>query len=202
MVLQSYSNIFWYTKRLRSYHQRDEARTWGIISKQGHVAHSKLYLPENAVTQMDTGAGNAIIIHDGIFAKGKGVFAIDEHNGTGYTNCVDISGDGGAASAIFALQQGDDGELQLHLRDINRLPKRKGFMISNLRLHAPVAVRLNFKDSLPLQGTERYLEDHTYIFEYIGDYDRCYLLREPFNAVTKDIPQHRKEVNLLKELWM
>ncbi len=200
-LLQSYSNMYWYTKRVRSYSQRDEVRMWDIRSKHGYVAHGKLYLPENAVEQMNLDTGSLIIMHDSVFAKEKGVFAVDEREHGGYSICVDVT-DGDAGSTMFEVKVGDDGALQLHLRDINKLPKRTGFMISNLRLHEAVEVKLNFKDSLPLQGTERYLEDHTYIFEYMGEYDRCYLLREPFDAVAKEVPKRRKEVNLLKEIWM
>ena len=47
----------------------------------------------------------------------------------------------------------------------------------------------------------RVFKEQHYIFEYIGNFDKCTLLREPFEPIKKEIPADRKIVDLIKPLW-
>jgi hypothetical protein len=103
----------------------------------------------------------------------------------------------------FKIKQDEDLELYL---DYNRffigIPKRANIKLCNLRLNHPVEIAINGKTDFSLTGRRnRDFTDQQYIFEYIGDFKACTMLKEKAKPVLKQIPSERKLVDMIKPLW-
>ncbi|MCD6013793.1 MAG: hypothetical protein K0Q79_3655 [Flavipsychrobacter sp.] len=196
-ILQLYCHTYVYTKEERSYSQRKENAIWDVQSMNGFIAGGELSLPEELFEDMDLQACSIITLEDFYYNK-RG-----PRGGpmpSGLNRWLDLTGP--KEIHEFRLVQGDALELYFNPNDKYSHPKREIFKVGDLKPGQPVEIKLNSKSFDPLRGTDRILEEVSYIFEYLGDFDRCHLLREPYDYVKKAIPKERKVVDLMQKLWM
>ena len=77
-------------------------------------------------------------------------------------------------------------------------PARDSFTISVLENGRPVEVKINGKLDT---SRGRHYKEQCFIFQLLGEFDRCFLLEENEASIIKQVPANRKLVNLLKPLW-
>lgn len=193
-LLQVYVISYAYLKQERRYSDRKDNTDWNIMSHNGYVKDGKLYLPDSVNSTLNIHSCKLVTIEDHSYTTNRRLEHIDRF---GCNRCFDLSG--AESLNFFTLKMGDELEFYLDFDDV---PRRDKFKVCELKLHEPVEVKINSKSIHWLHGTERLLDEHSCIYEYVGDFDRCYLLREPYEQVRKIIPQNRKVVDLLKPLWM
>lgn len=196
-IIQVYCHTYVYTKDERSYSQRKENAAWNVLSKAGFVKQSELHLPEELFNDIDLQACSAITIEDYYYNKrgprgGPQPF--------GLNRLLDLTEPKNIHE--FRLVQGDSLELYFVPDDKYSYPKRDSFKVCDIKKGQPFEIKFNSKSFDPLNGTDRILEEVSCIFEYIGDFDSCHLLREPFEYIKKNIPKDRKVVDLMQKLWM
>ncbi|HEX2684833.1 MAG TPA: hypothetical protein VHL77_12900 [Ferruginibacter sp.] len=195
-ILQIFSNIFVYTKKDKSFENRKEQLAWKpVASLNGYVKDGELFLPPAILKHPVLERCQLITIKDSL-APAFNYMENMESN-----DCFELSAPRKLGN--FKIKQAE--ELELHL-DYNRFfigtPKRDNIKLCNLRAGQPVEIITNGKSDFSLTGRrERKFNDQQYIFEYLGDFKTCTVLKEKENPVIKNIPAERKLVDLFKRLW-
>jgi len=77
-------------------------------------------------------------------------------------------------------------------------PSRDSFTIAALEKDCPVEVKINGKMDT---SRGRYYKEQCFVFQLLGEFDRCFLLENHASPVYKQLPESRKLVDLLKPLW-
>ncbi|MCX6132020.1 MAG: hypothetical protein NTX25_23555, partial [Proteobacteria bacterium] len=81
-------------------------------------------------------------------------------------------------------------------------PKREDFKLGEVKKGKPIEIKINGKTDFSLTSRRaRVFKEQTYIFNYIGDFSECKILKEPFDFTLKRLPSDRKVVDLIKPLW-
>ena len=207
-ILQAYCNINIYGKAKKSLELRKEEIAWREIpSKSGYIHDDVLYLPET--------------ILDCPHFKESGLITIEDYNQPQSFSSRDLRNTKVVASNIepatnrcFNLHHPNkldifeirsDEFLRLFLNYDHYtvgIPERENFELCTLKKDQPVEIMINGKTDFSLtSGRERVFKEQFYIFEYVGDFKECKILKEPFDPVLKTIPPDRKVINLLKPLW-
>lgn len=190
-IIQIFRNIHVYGKEGKAYADRAEQLAWKeISSKAGYIQDQQLFLPRT-------------IVDDPSFS-GCDLITMEDNNDTGQgtpNRCFHFARRN--VLDIFELKKGP--LIELHLRYDHfevGMPKRNNFKLCELKNKEPVAIKINGKlDHTLTVGRARTFKEQHYIFEYLGDFDACHLLREPCPPYGKKIPVHRKTVDLIKPLW-
>jgi hypothetical protein len=109
------------------------------------------------------------------------------------------------SNKIHIFELGAAPEFELHLRygyyEIG-IPKRSNFKLCNIKKNIHVEIKINGKtDYSHSSGRERIFKEQRYILEYVGDFDRFKLLKEPYEPILKQVPNERNVVDLNKPLW-
>jgi hypothetical protein len=82
------------------------------------------------------------------------------------------------------------------------IPERENFKLCILKKNNPVEIKINGKTDFSMtSGRERIFKEQHYIFEYLGDFGSCKILKEPYESVIKRVPEERKIIDLIKPLW-
>jgi hypothetical protein len=207
-VLQIFSNIIVYGKARKSFEARKEETLWRpMSSKSGYVKDNELYLPENIfdcdnlkncalITIEDKNPPHAFVSGD--LKKTNGIASNIE---PATNRCFNLHHH--KKLEIFEIRSGEFLRLFLNYDQYAvGIPERENFELCAIKKNEPIEIMINGKTDFSLTaGRERVFKEQFYLFEYLGDFDRCKILRQPFNAVIKTIPPDRKVVNLLKPLW-
>jgi hypothetical protein len=207
-VLQVYCNIIVYGKAKKSFELRKEETRWReMASKSGFVKNDELYLPENILDCPNLKACGLITLEDNnrlqAFASEdfQKINVIASNFEPDLNHCFNLHHPG--KLHIFEIKA--DPILQLFLNYDHYtigIPERENFKLCALERNEPVEIMINGKTDFSLtSGRERIFKEQFYIFEYLGDFDKCKILKQPFEPVVKSIPPDRKVVNLLKALW-
>ncbi len=210
-VLQIFRNINFYEKPKKSFNDRRDELEWGSIpSKSGCVTEGQLFLPESIKTNPDARSCDLITIEDDnqpqIFPsphlhKEKMLYVPRLPQPPPSNHCLNLVRPNNLD--IFELRL--EGELELYLQygyfDVG-IPKRNNFKLCQVKLGEPVEIKINGKiDTSLTAGKERTFKEQHYVFHYLGDFPNATLLREPFEPVQKHVPEQRKVVDLIKQLW-
>ncbi|PPL02163.1 hypothetical protein [Parapedobacter indicus] len=190
-IIQIFRNIHIYGKEEKSHADRAARLRWKEISSQtGYVRNGQLFLPESIVGYNDFNSCDLIILEDENNGRAA---ATNRCFHQGRRNRLDI----------FEIKYGS--VLELHLRyDLFEvgLPKRNDFKLCELKTGEPAEIKINGKlDHTLTAGMARTFKEQHYIFEYLGNFNQCQLLREPYPSVIKTVPSHRKTIDLIKPLW-
>ncbi|MCC6583692.1 MAG: hypothetical protein IT271_08320 [Chitinophagales bacterium] len=196
-IIQVFRNINVYGKEEKSFELRKDKMTWKPIpSKSGYVLENELFLPEQILRNPDFNNCDLIILEDDNTIQSLSFLHKKESNYCFITtrpNQLDI----------FELRMKD--ALELHLKygyfEIGT-PERKNFKLFDIKQQQPVEIRINGKTDASLSSRRaRVFKEQYYVIEYIGDFSQCKLLKEPFDAVVKMVPEERKIIDLIKPLW-
>lgn len=207
-VFQVFRNINVYGKVDKSYESRKEKMAWkDMPSKSGHIKDNELYLPEQILKNPDLKTCDLITIEDDneaeyfISPDSKLTNSLSSDNTPVLNRCFHLVRPN--TLDIFELRKNEN--IELHLRygyfEVGT-PERKNFKLCEINRHQPVEIKINGKTDFSLSSRRaRVFKEQHYIIEYIGDFDKCKLLKEPYDAVLKHVPTNRKVVDLIKPLW-
>ena len=196
-IIQAYCHTYVYAKNERSYAVRKENTAWDIESKIGFVSNDRLHLPETFFEDLNLDDCILITMEDYYYNK-RGPRGGPMPSGLNRSFNIGTNG----RINIFQLHLGNGMELYLDADDKYCHPKRDRFKVCELRLHQPVEIKLNYKTFDLNWDTDRMLIEESFIYEYVGDFTSCKLLREPYDYVKKSLPPNRKLVDLRQNLWM
>ena len=196
IVLQVFTNLLRYTKEERSFDKRKERLAWKpAASAYGYVKDEGLFLPAGILQHPALERCNLITIKDSLAPE----FAYMERMES--NDCFELTAPRKLGN--FKIKQVEALDLFL---DYNRffigIPKRANIKLCSLRLKQPVEIAINGKTDFSLTGRRaREFTDQHYIFEYLGDFKSCRVLKENAKPVIKSIPGKRKLVDMIKPLW-
>ena len=191
-VFQVFRNINIYEKTEKSFDDRKDKSEWNkISSKSGHVINGELYLPEQIINNPDLVTCDLITIEDDNVPNPKG----------DYNRCLHLARNN--KFDIFEIKKKDDIELHLKYGYFEvGIPRRENFKLGEIKRNKPIEIKINGKtDSSLTSRRARVYKEQAYIFEYIGDFDKCKILREPYDSTVKHVPAERKVIDLTKQLW-
>ena len=198
-LVQVFRQINEYTKAEKSFTDRKEKLQWRQISSpNGYLANGRLYLPSSILADKKFGNCDLITIEDAADVSARPEWKII--NGKyekGNNHCFNLHHRSGYE--IFWFQGKDP--LHLALNYMNSYigdPARDSFTISVLENGRPVEVKINGKLDT---SRGRHYKEQCFIFQLLGEFDRCFLLEENEASIIKQVPANRKLVNLLKPLW-
>jgi hypothetical protein len=200
-IFQVFRNISIYGKDQKSFADRKDNNTWTVIqSKSGHVINDELYLPEQILQNPDFVTCDLITIED----DNQPQTSHSESIGTNkpvYNHCFHLARKN--RLHIFEIKNKNSIELHLHYGYFEiGTPERENFKICDIKKDEPVEVKINGKTDFSWSSRrERVFKDQDYIFVYIGEFDSCKILKEPYDCILKHVPTDLKVVNLMKPLW-
>lgn len=207
-VIQVFRKINFYGKTTKSFEDRKDDTQWlNIFSKSGYVKDKELWLPEQVFKNPNFEICTLITLEDNSqsqFISGKDLISnktVISNNAVVYNNCFYLSRESNID--IFEIK-GDSG-IELHLNynysEVG-VPRRDNFKLCDIKLNKPVEVKINGKTDFSFTSRgQRLFKEQEYIFEYLGDFSKCFILIEPYDPINKKIPENRKVVDLLKQLW-
>lgn len=207
-VCQIFRNIIVYGKSMKSFDDRRDKSAWtDINSKAGHIVNNELFLPEQILNNPDLNNCGLITIEDDnhphTFTSRDMRFTkvIGSDYEPDYNHCFDLTHP--RKFDIFELRY--SGEIEIYLKygyfEVG-IPERENFKLCNLEKNKPVEIKINGKTDFSLtSGRARIFKEQEYIFEYLGDFNKCKILKEPYNSYLKHLPKDRKVIDLLKQLW-
>ena len=196
-VIQVFRNINIYSKEEKSFEVRKDAMTWKPIpSKSGFVQENELYLPEQILQLPDFAHCDVVILEDDNSIQSHNFSRTKESNycfRTTRPNQLDI----------FELKMMDEPELHLKYDYFEvGTPERENFKLCTIKEHQPVEIKINGKTDFSLSSRRaRVFKEQHYIIHYLGDFNQCTILKEPFEPVMKSVPEDRKIIDLIKPLW-
>lgn len=195
-ILQIFSNILRYAKQDKSFDNRKERLAWKpITSVNGYVQDGQLFLPQAILQHTALERCNLITLKDSQAPQ----FSYMENMES--NDCFELTAPRKLGN--FKIAHAEELELHLHYnRFFIGIPKRNNIKLCNLRPNQPVEITINGKTDFSLTGRrDRQFTDQQYIFEYLGDFKTCIVLKEKANPVLKQIPAERKLVDTIKPLW-
>jgi hypothetical protein len=198
-LLQVFRQINQYTKQEKSFSRRKENLKWKeMASMNGYVANGSLYLPSSVLADKKFGNCDLITIEDEADITPQHEWKII--NGKyerGNNHCYHLHHR--SAYEIFWFKGKDPMHLALNYSSSYvGDPSRDSFTIAAMEEGCPVEVKINGKMDT---SRGRYYKEQSYIFQLLGEFDRCFLLKSNDGVVYKKVPEKRKLVNLLKRLW-
>jgi len=191
-VFQVFRNINIYEKTEKSFDDRKAKSEWSkLSSKSGHVINDELYLPEQIISNPDLATCDLITMEDDNVPNPQ----------QGYNRCLHLART--SKFDIFEIKKKDDIELHLKYGYFEvGIPRRENFKLGEIKRNKPIEIKINGKtDSSLTSRRARVFKEQAYIFDYIGDFNKCKILREPYDFTVKQVPAERKVIDLIKQLW-
>jgi hypothetical protein len=207
-VFQVFRSINIYGKAKKSFDNRKDKAEWSVISsKSGHVFNDELYLPEQILNNPDLLTCDLITIEDDntpnpyTSSDLRFTKVIGSNSQPDYNHCFHLTRN--IKFDIFEIKKEDDIELYLQYGYFEvGIPKRENFKLSAIRKDRPIEIKINGKTDFSLSSRRtRVFKEQAYIFEYVGDFEKCKILKEPYNHSVKNVPVDRRVVDLIKRLW-
>jgi hypothetical protein len=194
IVLQVFRQINEYTKDEKSFAVRKEKLKWKeMASLNGYVANGSLYLPSSLLEDRKFGNCDLITIEDEADSTPQHEWKII--NGKlekGNNHCFNLH----HRSAYEIFWFTNNNPLQLALNYSSAYvgdPSRDSFTIAALEKGCPVEVKINGKMDT---SRGRYYKEQCFVFQLLGEFDRCFLLEDNATPVYKQLPEGRKLVDL------
>jgi hypothetical protein len=207
-VCQIFRNIMVYEKSMKSFDNRKDRIAWkDSYSKAGHIINNELYLPERILNDPNLNNCDLITIeddnhHDTFTLSNISCTKVKSSNCEPvYNHCLDLTHP--KKLDIFELRNNEEFEIYLNYGHFEvGIPERDNFKLCELEKNKPVEIKINGKTDFSLTSRRaRVFKEQEYIFEYLGDFNKCKILKEPYNGCLKHLPKDRKVINLLKQLW-
>ena len=207
-VFQVFRNINVYGKTKKSYDDRKDIMSWSEIhSKGGHILENELYLPMQILKNPDLKTCDLITIEDDnqpqAFTAANLRFTkiIGSNSTPDYNHCFHLTRSN--KLDIFEIRVGVHIEIHLLYGYFEvGIPKRLNFKLCDIKMNKPVEIKINGKTDFSLSSRlARVFKEQDYIIEYIGDFDKCKILKEPYEPTLKQVPTNRKVIDLMKPLW-
>jgi hypothetical protein len=199
-----------YDQSKKSFSDRKQDNVWReISSKAGFIADGELFLPEQILKNPDLRNCDLIIIEDDNKPEQKAkpwdmkmARLYGESLEPKYNYCFRLTQPN--RYHIFEIRV--KGEMELHLRYEHfqvGIPKRNDFKIGEVRRNKPIEVKINGKTDFTMSGWKngRAFKEQHYLIEYVGDFEKCKILKKPYEPIAKTVPVERKVVDLIKPLW-
>lgn len=221
LILQVYHNYIQYTKEQKSFNDRKEETLWkkNTVSKSGIIKDDTLVIPKKAYTEKlhhcDIVILNDFNRKDALLQEKKRwkndlIVSKEKPDGTTtktlqYIQYYSFIKNNAGSFQIFQFKKKNASDIEVHLLydlfEIGR-PTRENFKLCNLELNVPIEIKINGKlDHTLSHSGKRIYKEHCYIFHLLGERNEFELLREPFEGVTKKIPNPKKTINLFKPLY-
>lgn len=191
-VFQVFRHINVYDKTKKSYNDRkDTIGLTDIPSKSGYVFKDELYLPESILNNPDLQTCDLVTLEDDFCPMPQSVANRCFHL---KRKCI---------FDIFEIKSKEVIELHLQYKYFGvGTPERENFKLGEIKKGKPIEIKINGKTDFSLTSRRaRVFKEQTYIFNYIGDFRECKILKEPFDFTMKRLPPDRKVVDLIKPLW-
>jgi hypothetical protein len=207
-ILQIFKNINLYGKADKSLNNRKEVLRWNEIqSKSGYTSDGELYLPETILKNPDFKTCDIITIEDNnqpeTFSSNdlRFTYVVASNTQPQHNSCLMLRN--GLKHEIFEVRKGNEMELFLNWDYFTvGTPERKSFKLCEIEMNKPVEIKINGKTDFSMSSRRaRIFKEQHFIIHYIGDFNSCKLLKEPYASVLKKVPDQRKEVDLIKPLW-
>ena len=198
-VLQLFRNIYTYGKDQKSFEERKQLAQWKLIpSKSGFVLNNELYLPQSILNEPHFDNCTLLTIEDN-----NNEFHHTLPNIYPYKTNQCFQQAQHVKLDIFNLQL--TTQIEMHLAygyfEIG-IPERENFSLGVLHPHQPMAIKINGKTDASLTDRrERMYKEQHYIYENMGTFRQCYLLKEPSEPIVKKVPEAARTIDLLKPLW-
>lgn len=191
-ILQVFHNINVYGKDKKSFDLRREDSEWKEFhSESGYLKDGELFLPEAIMENSRFPNCDLITIED----------SLNREEDQEVNRCFHLH----HPNEIYIFQLKQKEELELHLKYDDfavGIPKRADFKICDLKEKNPVEIKINGKTDFSMtSGRARVFKEQFYIFEVLGKFSSCQILRNPYPPVPKKVPGERKLIDLLKPLW-
>ncbi len=196
-IFQVFRNFNIYEKDEKSFEKRKEKLEWKPISStSGYAKDGLIYLPESMLNHPNFETSEMVLMMDDNIQNPQNVTLTFEKN---------LSFKRKSLNKLDAFLLKFDETIEVHLQygyfQVGT-PKRDNFKICELKLNQATEVKINGKVDFSGSGRRRRsFQEQAYIFEYIGDFKTCILLREPFPVTIKQVPADRKVIDLNKTLW-
>jgi hypothetical protein len=205
-ILQIFRNINVYGKADKSFENRKKAMEWKpVSSKSGYVIDNDLFLPEKFFDNNVAGNCEIITLEDN---NQQETFSatdlqhtkmIASNNEPGFNRCFKQKSF--AKIDIFEIKNDLELFLKYDSYEVG-IPERKNFKLCILKINNPVEIKINGKTDFSMtSGRERIFKEQHYIFEHLGDFGSCKILKEPYESIIKRVPAERKIIDLIKPLW-
>jgi hypothetical protein len=199
ILVQVFRQINEYTKDEKSFADRKEKLKWKeMVSLNGHVANGSLYLPSSVLADRKFGNCDLVTIEDDADITPQQEWKmINGKFEKGNNHCFNLHHHSGYEIFWFANRN----PVQLALNYSSAYvgdPSRDSFTIAALEKDCPVEVKINGKMDT---SRGRYYKEQCFVFQLLGEFDRCFLLESHASPVYKQLPESRKLVDLLKPLW-
>lgn len=207
-IFQVFRNVNVYGKSKKSFDDRKDDIAWkDIHSKAGHISGNELYLSEQILKNPDLENCDLIIIEDDnqieTFSSSDLSYTkiIGSTNELEYNYCFRTSKPN--KFRIFEIRNNENIELHLKYGYFEvGIPERENFKLCEIKMNLPVEIKINGKTDFSMSSRRaRVFKEQSYIFEYKGDFDKCKILKEPYEPLLKQVPIDRKLVDLNKPLW-
>jgi hypothetical protein len=205
-IVQVFRNINIYGKADKSFENRKATMEWKpVSSKSGYVVDNDLFLPEKFFDNNVPGNCEIITLEDNNQQETFSATDLQHKRIIASNNKPDsnrcFKQKNFAKIDIFEIK--DDLELFLKYDQYEvGIPERENFKLCILKRNNPVEIKINGKTDFSMtSGRERTFKEQHYIFEYLGDFGSCKILKEPYESVIKRIPEERKIIDLIKPLW-
>jgi hypothetical protein len=198
ILLQVYRMINEYDKTEKSFADRKDNLVWKAIqSTNGYVSDDELYLPSSIHQDSKFKNCDLITVEDEADITPQQEWKIiGKHYEKSNNHCFNLHH---LSTYEFFGFRKDPVELSLRYNSsLVGDPSRDNFVLTTLEKDHAVEIKINGKMDT---SRGRYFKEQYYIFQVLGVFDKCFLLKEEDKAVIKTVPSGRKMIDLLKPLW-
>ena len=192
-LIRLFKKINLYGKDEKSYELRKEQMKWTApLSKSGFVKDGNAFIPEGIIDTANFHQCGVILLVDDVSDSEKEIAKKENH----YLLTAPLW-----RFEVFELRK--NLELFLYYNEYQTgIPHREHFKLAALKEGIPLEIKINGKfDFTMTAGKQRTFKEQQFIIEYLGEFQKLSILKEPFSPVKKDIPEERKVIDLIKPLW-
>lgn len=205
-LFQVFRNINIYDKSQRSFDGRKNEMNWTEFhSKTGYVSNNELYLPECIFNNSNFKNCDLIIMEDNKYEE---TLIRTETNYTKIPNSDNeyiyyFNTSKFNKYHIFEIRNNTNIDLHLLYNYFEiGIPERKNHKVCEIKINKPIEIKINGKTDFSMSSRRaRIFKEQNYFINYIGNFNKCKILQEPYQSVLKQVPNDRKIIDLNKSLW-
>jgi hypothetical protein len=198
-IIQVFNNSYEYGKDEKSFADRKDQYAWKkhVVSSSGYIENNIIKINTLHTKLINFNVVNLLLLID---------FNTDFEEKTANDNPYIKTADSQAPFLNWnCFQFKKEDTLEVHLNwDYWTIgnPERENFKICELKIQQPVEININGKRDFSMTGRRaRTFVEKNIILEYLGSIDEYELVDNQKINILKEIPENRKRINLLKELF-